>query len=153
MMRCNERGIEIIKKWEGFRPTSYLCLAKKRTIGYGHFIKPGEEFQEPMSREIAYALLLKDLREVEVCLDELIEVILTRNEFSALCCLVFNIGVYAFSHSPLVRNINLGLLTKVADEILLWNKITGEDGIKHESKGILNRRKEERELFLTVEVS
>ena len=35
-MKVSEKGLAIIKKYEGCRLTAYVCPAGKLTIGYGH---------------------------------------------------------------------------------------------------------------------
>ena len=39
-MKTNHAGIDIIKRWEGFRPKPYLCPAGIPTIGYGTTVYP-----------------------------------------------------------------------------------------------------------------
>lgn len=35
-MKTSQKGIELIKRYEGFRAEAYLCPAGIWTIGYGH---------------------------------------------------------------------------------------------------------------------
>ena len=35
-MKTSDKGIDLIKKYEGFRAKAYRCSADKWTIGYGH---------------------------------------------------------------------------------------------------------------------
>ena len=39
----------IIKEFEGFSSTFYLCPGNRKTIGYGHLVKQGETISEPLS--------------------------------------------------------------------------------------------------------
>ena len=34
--KTSKKGIDLIKKWEGFRAEAYYCSAGVLTIGYGH---------------------------------------------------------------------------------------------------------------------
>ena len=42
-MNISQKGIELIKKFEGFSNTPYRCPAGKMTIGYGHVIQAERE--------------------------------------------------------------------------------------------------------------
>ena len=44
-MKVSEKGLAIIKKYEGCRLTAYVCPAGKLTIGYGHTkgVKKGQK--------------------------------------------------------------------------------------------------------------
>ena len=35
-MKISDKGLNLIEKFEGFEPRSYLCPANVLTIGYGH---------------------------------------------------------------------------------------------------------------------
>ena len=52
--------IEDIMMNEDYRPLAYNCAAGHSTIGFGHKIKAGEKFMEPMSFEDAYFLMNDD---------------------------------------------------------------------------------------------
>jgi RHS repeat-associated protein len=43
-MDLSKRGLNCIKSYEGLKTSVYLDSAGKATIGYGHLIKPGEDF-------------------------------------------------------------------------------------------------------------
>ena len=59
-MRTSERGISLIKKYEGCRTKAYLCPAGVWTIGYGH---TGPEVVQGLvwSQEQVDAALKQDL--------------------------------------------------------------------------------------------
>ena len=52
-MKVSEKGLAIIKKYEGCRLTAYVCPAKKLTIGYGHTkgVKKGQKIGRASCRE------------------------------------------------------------------------------------------------------
>ena len=74
----------------------------------------------------------------------MIKVPITENMMAAITSLAYNIGTGAFGSSTLLRLLNQGAdKNLVADQFLRWNKVQGK-----EVKGLTNRRKLERELFL-----
>ena len=64
MRHINERGIEIIKGFEGFSSEPYLCPANVWTVGYGATRSstggPIDLDMEPITEAEAEALLLRD---------------------------------------------------------------------------------------------
>lgn len=141
-MKINSTGLHIIKSFEGFRATPYLCPAGLPTIGYGHVIRPGEHFTE-LTEPMAFALLIKDVAIFEKGVAKLIKVPLTSNQFSALVSFAFNLGLNALQRSTLRMRLNAGEYQNAADQFLRWDKI----GTKR-VKGLTNRRTAERALFL-----
>jgi len=45
MRHVTEEGLNLIKRFEGFSPTIYICPAGYPTIGYGHVALPHEQEQ------------------------------------------------------------------------------------------------------------
>ena len=154
-MQINKKGLDLLKTWEqgpkgGFASSIYSCSAGKRTIGYGHVITADENINEPISEVMAEELLKKDIIWSEDAVNKYVKVALTPNQFSALVCFVFNIGVGNFEKSTLLSFINKELFDKVPEQFLRWNKIT-VDGIKKVSNGLTNRRKAEIALWNDTE--
>ncbi len=140
MRKINTAGLSLIKLHEGYSLTAYQDGNGVWTIGYGH--TPAEEGQTITADE-AEAFLLKDLEHAEVSVGHQIEVPLSDNEFSALVCLVFNIGAGNFHDSSVKKVLNEGRHYEAANWFLPWCKIAGV-----ESDGLMARRQEERALFL-----
>jgi lysozyme len=141
-------ALNIIKKFEGLELTSYPDTGGIWTIGYGNTvnkdtgqaIKPGDK----IDLATAERWLKLDVAEREKKIKGLIKVPITVNQMAAITSLVYNIGNGAFASSTLLRLLNQGADKKlVADQFLRWNKVQGK-----EVKGLTNRRKLERELFL-----
>lgn len=143
-MKTNQEGIDLIKKFEGFRPTVYKDAVGKPTIGYGHLIKEGEHFNQITKAE-AQTLLEKDVGIAEKAVIEAVNVELDSNQFSALASLVYNIGTNAFRGSTLLKYLNNRNFTKVPEEILRWHYA----GSTEPNRGLINRRAAEAVLFLT----
>lgn len=151
-MQISKKGLNLLKTWEQglngkFSSTIYSCSAGKHTIGYGHVITPSDNITPPITEEQAEELLKQDIKTAENAVNLLVKNSLNQNQFDALVCFVFNIGVGTFQKSTLLSFINKNLFNKVPDQFKLWNKIT-IDGVKKVSNGLTNRRKAEIELWL-----
>ena len=142
-MIVSQKGLDLIKKFEGFSNKEYICPAGKATIGYGHVILASESFQEPMTRLEAENLLKKDLEPRQKSLNGFLKVNLSQNQFDALMSLIYNIGTGNFQKSTLLKFVNDRLFDKVPDQFRRWSYVNGKV-----SKGLLNRREEEIKLWL-----
>ena len=152
---ASEGGIALVKEFEGFRSKWYKCDAGKDTIGYGHCRLPGDTYDEVTKAE-AEAILIGDLTKYANQLQKLLKREPTQYQFDAMLSMVYNTGVgYQdgkkgdFADSDLLMLFNAGYVGMAADEFLKWTKY--RDPVIKElmtSKGLLNRRTKERELFL-----
>lgn len=142
----NEAGLDLIKLFEKFSPTKYICQAGYPTIGWGHVILPNEKFDEPISEELGDELLSKDLLIAERSVCRLITIALTDNEYAALVSFAFNLGGGALQRSTLRQLVLRGEVGDAADEFPKWVYANGR-----RSRGLLRRRLAERELFLRRE--
>jgi lysozyme len=104
-MRISENGLNLIKKFESFSSKVYPDERGLPTIGWGHLIKPNENFTE-IDLTQAERLLQEDIQEAETCVNAVVKVDLTQNQFDALVSLCFNIGINAFKKSTMVRMLN-----------------------------------------------
>ncbi len=140
-MKTSQKGIEIIKKYEGLRLKAYKCPAGILTIGYGHTknVKQGDTITETQ----AEILLIYDLIDIENCIKKNVKIPLNQNQFDALVSLCFNIGCGNFLKSTLLKKLNEGKIAEAVKEFLKWNKAGGK-----ELAGLTKRRQEEMELFL-----
>lgn len=114
----SQTGIDLIKKWEGFRSRSYLCPANKWTIGYGHThtAKPNQE----ITLSGAEKLLGQDLIVYEEAVRNLVKVPLNQNQYDALVSFCFNVGRGAFSQSTLLRVLNESNYREAAVQFSRW---------------------------------
>ena len=106
-MKTNESGLSLIKSFEGLRLKAYKCPAGVWTIGYGHTgkdVKPGMIITEEQAEEY----LRQDLERFEKGVDDLVEVDINENQYSALVSLAYNIGLGNFKKSTLLKLINKG---------------------------------------------
>lgn len=140
-------GAQFIARYEGFRPYPYFCEAGKRTIGFGHVMRPGEEWPDGIHEGQALDLLVQDARREAQPVAAALQGKIKPHEADALISLAFNVGGGTVARSTLLRLINNGSRETAADEFLRWDKIT-VNGAKQVSRGLHRRRLAERRLFL-----
>ena len=140
-MSISESGINLIKKWEGFRGSAYLDPVGIWTIGYGHTqgVKPGQVIAE----SDALILLKAELKTYEDAVRRLVTVPLNQNQFDALTSFTYNTGIGALSQSTLLRFLNESDYQGAADQFLRW--VYGGGRVL---PGLVSRRQAERRLFL-----
>ena len=124
MRHINERGIEIIKGFEGFSSEPYLCPANVWTVGYGATRGstggPVGPDMKLISEAEAEALLVRDLESSEGWVLGLVKKALTDNQFSALTSFTFNVGCGALQRSTLRMKLNREEYRGAADESPKW---------------------------------
>lgn len=122
-------------------------LPKGATIGYGHLIKPGEDFSKGLSDEEAKELYRHDIAIAEDIVKNNIDVPLSQQQFDGLVSLAYNIGAGNFSSSTIVKYINnpdYNSKTYSTPEKAwkAWNKTNHKI-----SQGLINRRNSEWNIF------
>ena len=138
-MKTSQRGINLIKQFEGVRLTAYKCPAGVYTIGYGHTrgVKRGMKITE----EEASAYLTADLRNSEKAVERYDSIYhWNQNEFDALVSFTFNCG--AANLRSLLRNGRRNR-SQIAETLPLYRKAGGKV-----LKGLERRRAAEKALFL-----
>ena len=110
MRHVTEEGLDLIKRFEGFSPTIYICPAGYPTIGYGHVVLTHErdQFATGITPAQANELLREDAAIAERAVLRLISVPLTDGQFDALVSFTFNLGAGALQRSTLRRKVNRG---------------------------------------------
>ncbi|MCH9674708.1 MAG: lysozyme [Gammaproteobacteria bacterium] len=143
MSRTNEACLTLIKQSEGVRLEAYQGPSGHWLIAYGHKkgVKPGMT----VTLEQADALLSQDVSITEQGVSNALQVDTTEDEFSALVCLAYNIGLGNFSKSTVLKKVNAGDKAAAADAFLMWNKMGGKV-----STHLAKRRRAERGLFLSA---
>ena len=138
-MKTSQRGINLIKQFEGARLTAYKCPAGVYTIGYGHTrgVKRGMKITEAE----ASAYLTADLLNSEKAVERYDSVYhWNQNEFDALVSFTFNCG--AANLRALLRNGRRNR-SQIAATLPLYRKAGGKV-----LKGLERRRAAEKALFL-----
>jgi len=144
--RISRAAIDMIKRFEGYRPKSAQLPGGGWTIGYGHTLTAREGAS--VSESDAEALLLYDLIAVAHAVNEHVFAPLTQNQFDALVGFTFNIGVENFQRSSVLRRLNEGQLLQAACAMELWRK-SDFDGERIVVDALVRRRSVEKTLFLT----
>ena len=146
-MQTSDKGIALIKQFEGCRLTAYQDSVGVWTIGYG-WTQPvdGKPIRAWMTikQETAERLLKTGLVSYESDVSRLVKVGLTQGQFDALVSFTYNLGARSLSTSTLLRKLNAGDYAGAADEFLRWNKAGGKV-----LNGLTRRREAERALFLS----
>ncbi|PIC00782.1 lysozyme-family localization factor SpmX [Caulobacter sp. X] len=144
--QVSRAAVDLIKRFEGYRQTSAQLPDGRWTIGYGHTLtaRPGAT----VSEKDAEALLLYDLISVAHSVNEHTYTPLTQNQFDALVCFAFNIGIENFVRSGVLRRINEGSLLQAACAMEMWRKADFE-GERIVIDALVRRRSAEKTLFLT----
>jgi len=153
-MKLNQKGLDIIISYEGFSSKPYLDPVGIPTIGYGTTVYPNGKkvtMQDALiSKEVALVYKMDHIAKMEKILKSLIKVALSDNRYSAICSLVYNIGIGAFRTSTLLKVINEAPgAPGIRDEFMKWNKATDKSGRKIELPGLTKRRKAEADLYFT----
>lgn len=148
-MKASTKARSLIQQFEGLRLQSYLCPARRWTIGYGH---TGPDVTPAMTITAARAASLfdADLAPIEDRLNAWLTadgLTLTQGQFDALCSFAFNLGLSALRGSTLWRKI----IANPADpsipaEFARWVYAT-QGGKKIKLPGLVNRRQAEAKLW------
>lgn len=143
-MKSSEILIKKIAEYEGMRLESYLCPAKKWTIGFGHTkgVKPGQKITEAQ----AWLLLRGDLLPCEQYVNGL-GVCKTQGNFDALVDFAYNAGQGKLASSTLLRKIRTGASEReIRNEFSRW---VYSNGVK--LNGLVKRRQWEADRFFEKE--
>jgi len=144
--QVSKAAVELIKKFEGYRSKAAQLADGRWTIGFGHTLTAREGAQ--VSEQDAEALLLYDLIGVAHAVNEQTFTPLSQNQFDALCCFAFNIGIDNFKRSSVLRRVNEGSLLQAACAMEMWRKADFE-GERIVVDALVRRRSAEKTLFLT----
>lgn len=146
-MQTSDKGIALIRQFEGCKLTAYHDSVGVWTIGYG-WTQPvdGKPIRAGMTikQETAERLLKTGLVSYESDVSRMVKVGLTQGQFDALVSFTYNLGARSLSTSTLLRKLNVGDYAGAADEFLRWNKAGGKV-----LNGLTRRREAERALFLS----
>ena len=153
-MTLSQKGLDIIKQFEGFRSEPYRDSVGVWTIGYGNTYYPSgkkvsasdKHLTEYEASKLKLDIINKDFSpSVNLLLKKEIEQgKITQNMFDALLSLIYNIGVGALARSSVIRHLKAGDKESAAKAFLMWNKAKGKT-----LKGLTIRRQKESDLFLS----
>lgn len=142
-MKTSARGVRLITDFEGFRATAYEDVVGVWSIGYG-FTK-GVKRGDKMTRAAADARLRSELVEYEQGVMRACTNQPNQNQFDALVCFAFNVGVAGMARSSVIKAHNRGDFQAAARAFGLWNKAGGKVW-----PGLTRRRAAEAALYLEL---
>ena len=139
-MKASEKGLALIRSFEGLRLNAYRCVAGVASVGYG--TTKGVKMGDSVTKSEAEAMLCDDVQRFVDHIEALVKVPLNQNHIDALASFVYNVGPTAFAASTMLKYLNAGLYMEAAGQFLRWNKANGNP-----VAGLTRRRVAERALF------
>lgn len=147
-MKLSGAGLQAIADREGgFKATRYRD-ADGYSIGFGHYILAGEFFNDPISYDQGWQLLLSDTALAVNAVQAYVKVPLSQNQFDALVSFAYNAGTGALKNSTLLRLLNAGDYQGAADQFMVWDK-KHVDGVLVFAPELADRRGSEQSQFLS----
>jgi lysozyme len=138
---------DMVRHFEGFRSSPYLCPAGKPTIGYGatHYLDGvSVTLADPsITEERASVLLVNMLLDYGIGVSRLLKVSVSQGQFDALVGFAYNLGVANLSASTLMKLVNGGSIEAAALEFGKWVHADGKV-----LPGLVARREAECMMFL-----
>lgn len=138
----SQKGIDLIKKWEGCKLTAYQCPAKVWTIGFGH--TKGVDSKTTCTQAQADQWLREEIVSHVSGIYNYVTVPLTQNQFDALASFHYNLGANILKGSTLLNLINANKWDEAAKKMKEYCKAGGKV-----CQGLVNRRNDEAAIFLT----
>jgi GH24 family phage-related lysozyme (muramidase) len=146
-MNISQKGIDLIKQFEGCRLVAYKPVPTERywTIGYGHY-GPDIKEHSVITKEVAEDKLKQDLEKFAIGVAAAIKFPVNQNQFDALVSFAYNCGIGNLQKSDLLKYVNTKQFQLAALEFAKWNH-SGKNVLS----GLVKRRQAECELFSTVD--
>jgi len=143
--KLSDNGFELIVEDEAVALKSYQDEKGVWTIGIGH-TKTAHKNQIITNTQV-HELFESDAKWVENCINSE-DLSITQNQFDALFRLIFNIGEPQWHTSTIRRYLKKGIIDpkSISYAWRMWNKVE-KNGVFVVSKGLVNRRNRELELF------
>jgi lysozyme len=143
----NQAGIALLTHFEGYRTQAYQDSKGVWTIGIG---STGPDIHLGLTWTDAqiHARFDTDVLRFENGVEALVGTPLTDNQFSALVCFAYNVGLGALTESHLLKKLNSGDYSGAASEFPRWDESGG-----HIVAGLLSRREAEQALFETPDAA
>lgn len=145
----SREGLELLKSFEGLRLTAARLPDGRWTMGHGHtqYAREGATITEAD----AEALLLYDLIPVVAAVNEAVTVEVSQNQFDALVCFAFNVGIDAFRQSEVLTRVNQERMTEAALAMAIW-RAGAFNGRRIVLDALVRRRSAENALMLGTAV-
>jgi lysozyme len=154
-MKLNEKGINLLHKFEGCELTAYECPASKIgktkffTIGWGSTrYEDGSPVQkgDVITQERADSLFELIAEHFARGVRKRVKSKINDNQFNALVSFAYNVGLGNLDRSTLLKKVNLNPNDpSIGAEFLRWNRAKGVV-----LNGLTRRRKAEAELYFDL---
>lgn len=145
-MKVNKLGIETMHHFEGCKLTAYQCQAKVWTIGWGNTFYPDKtpvKQGDVITQEQANALFETVMNNFALGVKKCLTKEVNENQFSALVCFAYNVGIGSLQKSTLLKKININPNDEtIAGEFAKYTKAGGKVLL-----GLVRRRKVESDLY------
>ena len=149
-MKTSKKGLDLIKRFEGWSSTPYLDPVGIPTIGYGFtYYLPSRQKVTMKDKPLTLAQGDEMLRQVLVTyendVNRLVKAKLNQNQFDALVSFTFNLGGGNLSKSTLLRKVRANPCDPtIKAEFMRWVYAGGKV-----LNGLVRRRREEADLYFT----
>ena len=141
LMTISQKGIDLIKTFEGCKLFAYRDSVGIPTIAYGHTkdVKMGMSITQKQAEEF----LKNDIKPIERLLNGM-GINYTQNQFDALTSWIFNLGEGNFKKSTMYKNIVARKSDiEITDQMVKWYNAGGRP-----LAGLMRRRVAEANMFL-----
>jgi lysozyme len=147
--KLSQKGVDLIKQFEGLSLTPYVCAGGINTIGYGNtYYMNGKKvtLKDPkITQKQAEELLKHSLSTYEKAVDSFCRDDISQGQFDALVSFAYNLGTGALQKSTLIKKVNANPKdVTIADEFAKWNKANGRVLV-----GLTRRRQAEAKLYFS----
>lgn len=144
-MTVSQKGLDLVKQFEGLRLNAYLDSVNVPTIGYGTTVYPNGnkvKIGDVCTKEEAETYLRTDINRRAAAVGE---IGVNQNQFDAILSFCYNLGLGAWNKSTLRKKI---LANKndptIETEFNKWNKAGGKV-----LAGLVKRRQAEADLYFS----
>jgi lysozyme len=153
-MNLSEKGLALIKEFEGFRSHVYKDGIGLPTIGYGHKLMPGDTFPNGVTDGQATVLLADDTQDAVEGVNHALKAPVKQGVFDALVSLAYNNGVHRVVASSLMQLVNAGNFDAACAQLYY----TDSQGAQHGwifaggviEPGLVKRRQAEQAIWRSV---
>ena len=143
------------KKFEGWRDKQYDDVGGKGTVGYGHLVRPGEDFRGGLTKEQGEALFQKDYGEARrITLMQTKGIKLNEAQVGALTDLVYGIGGLTTKDKSghtvdrtILRDLKAGNFDQVAKDFTMYSGYHDKAGNFKQSQPLYDRHLAESMAF------
>lgn len=147
--KIGQKGLELIKSFEGLKLKPYLCPAGIATLGFGNTYYPDGKkvkLSDPaITKQEAEELLKHLVVSYEKAVDSFCRDDISQNQFDALVSFAYNVGVGNLQKSTLIKKVNANPQdSTIRAEFMKWNKAASRV-----LTGLTRRRTAEANLYFS----